>query len=64
MSGKEGGDETYNADVTDDGEIVLRQPLTSSGLEEVGRDELPETPGVRLGLGGRWLGGQGRQGAP
>ena len=41
---------TYYRHITDNGEIVLRQPLARPGFEEVGRDELAEAPGIRFGL--------------
>ena len=41
---------TYYWHVADNGEIVLRKPLTGSGLEEVCWNELAETPGGRFGL--------------
>ena len=41
---------TYYWNIADNGEIVLRKPLTGSGLEEVCGNELAEAPGVRFGL--------------
>ena len=41
---------TYYRHITDNGEIVLRQPLARPGFEEVGRDEFAEAPGIRFGL--------------
>ena len=41
---------TNDADIADDGEAVVRQPLGSPGLQELGRHKLTEAPGVRLSL--------------
>ena len=39
---------TNNGDIAHDGETVVGEPLGGPTLQDVGVDELPEAPGVRL----------------